>query len=154
MKFLNKILCAYMVIGMLGITSLCCAETSRDKTSIKEVQQETQELLKTLKAYGADQKQEAAQKIQAALDKVDTRIDALEKRVDESWDKMDKAARENARTSLKELRKQRIKVAEQYGSLKNSTANAWEHMKKGFSEAYGALNEAWEKSEKEFGSSE
>jgi hypothetical protein len=39
-----------------------------------------------------------------------------------------------------------------YGSLKSSSAYAWEHTKQGFSEAYNALYESWEKSQKEFGS--
>lgn len=81
---------------------------------------------------------------------LDKRIEELEARVDESWGKMDKAAREKARANLKALRKQRTQVAEWYGSLKSSTGDAWEHMKKGFSDAYKALNDAWEKSEKEF----
>lgn len=152
MKFEKKILCAFMLIGMLGITPLCYAETSSDKTSIEEVKQETQDLLQTLNAYTVDQKDEAIHKTKAALDNLDKRVDALEARVDESWDKMDKAAREKARAGLKALRKQRTQVAEWYGRLKSSTGDAWEHMKKGFSDAYKALNDAWEKSEKEFGS--
>lgn len=145
---------ALVLLGLIGITQpLCYAETSTDKTSIKEVRQEVQDLLKTLDAYTADQKDEAIRKTKTALDKLDKRIDALEARVDESWDKMDQDAREKARGSLKALRKQRNQVAEWYGSLKNSTGNAWDHMKKGFSDAYKALNDGWRKSEDEFDSS-
>ena len=144
-------ICAIVLIGFLGITPLCYAVTSTEKTSIEEVKQETQNLLKTLDAYTTDQKDEAIRKTKTALDKLDKRIDALEARVDESWDKMDKDARKKARDSLKALRKQRNQVAEWYGSLKSSTENAWEHMKKGFSDAYKALNDAWEKSENEIG---
>jgi len=140
------------LIGMLGITPLCYAETSNEKTSIEEIKQETQDLLQALKAYTVDQRDEAIHETKAALNNLDKRIDALETRVDERWDKMDKAAREKARASLKELRKQRTQVAEWYSSLKSSTVDAWEHMKKGFSDAYRALHDAWEKSEKEFGS--
>lgn len=141
----------FMLIAMLGITPLCYAETSSDKTSIKEVEQETQDLIQSLKAYTADHRDEATQKTKAALDKLDKRIDALEKRIDNNWDKMDKTAREKARASLKTLREQRTQVAEWYGSLKNSTVDAWEHMKKGFSDAYRTLHGIWEKTEKEFG---
>jgi len=141
MKFKKKTFCAFMLIGMLGITPLCYAETSSDKTSIDEVKQEAQ-----------DQRDEAIHKTKAALDNLDKHIDALEARVDESWDKMNKAAREKARASLKALRKQRTQVAEWYGGLKNSADDAWGHMEKGFSDAYKSLNDAWKKSEKEFGS--
>ena len=64
---------------------------------------------------------------------------------------MNKAAREKARANLKALRKQRNEVAEWYGGLKASSADAWEHMKKGFSDAYKSLGDAWEKSAQEFG---
>ena len=142
---------AIVLIGILGITPLCYAVTSTEKSPIEEVKQETQKLLQTLDAYTTDQKDEAIHKTKMALDKLDKRIDALEAHVDENWDKMDKDARKKARDSLKALRKQRNQVAEWYGSLKSSTENAWEHMKKGFSDAYKALNDAWEKSENEIG---
>ena len=140
-------------IAILGITPPIYAATSTDKTSTEEVKQETQNFLQTLKAYTADQKDEAIRKARTALDNLDKRIDALEARVDESWDKLNKDSRQKARDSLKALRKQRNQVAEWYGVLKSSTGSAWEHMKKGFSDAYKALGDAWEKSEKEFGSS-
>ncbi len=146
MKYKTKILCALMLIGMLVITPLCYAETS-----IEKVKQETQDFLKTLSAYTIDQREEAVRRAKESLDILDKRIDVLEARFDESWDKMDMAAREKARASLKELHKQRTLVAEWYGSLKSSTGDAWVHMKKGFSDTYKALNAAWEKSEKEFG---
>lgn len=139
-----------MLIAVLGFAPLCYAETPADKTSIKEVKQETQELIQALKAYSADQRDAAIQKSKAALDNLDKRIDALETRIDNNWDKMNKTAREKARASLKSLRQQRVQLAEWYGSFKNSSDGAWEQMKKGFSNAYSAINDAWEKAEKEF----
>jgi len=142
----------FMLIAMLGIAPLCYADKSSEKTSIEDIRQETQELIQALKSYTADQRDEAIQKSKRALENLDRRIDALETRVDNNWDKMDKAAREKARNSLKEVRKQRTRVAEWYGSLKSSSEDAWAHMKKGFSDAYNALYDAWEKSEEEFSS--
>ena len=152
MKFIKTscCLCTLMVIAALGITPLGYGESSSEKTSIEDVRQETQDLIQTLKAYSADQRDEAVKKTKSALDNLDQRIDALEARIDNNWDNMNQATREKARASLKALRKQRTKVAEWYGSLKNSSADAWKHMKQGFSDAYNALYEAWEKSEKEF----
>jgi len=156
MEFKKLTICAFMVTGLLGIVPLCHAETASDKTSTAEVKQKSPDFLhyiETLNTYTVDQRDEVIHKTKAALDDQDKRIDALEASVDESWDKMDMAAREKVRASLKALHRQRIKVAEWYGSLKSSTDDAWEHMKKGFSDAYMDLNDAWEKSEKEFGSS-
>ena len=154
MKF-NKSSCSvltYITIVLLTVTPLCYAETPKDKTSIEDVKQETKDMIRALKDYTADQRDEAIQKTKVALDNLDMRIDALETRIDNSWDKMDKAAREKARAGMKVLRNQRTQAAEWYGGLKSSSTEAWGHMKKGFSDAYKSLYDAWEKSEKEFGS--
>ncbi|TWX66525.1 hypothetical protein [Colwellia sp. C1TZA3] len=142
--------CAFMLIGIMGMTPVVYAKTPTDMTSIEEVKQETQSLIHTLKAYTANQRDEASKKAEAALDNLDNRIDELETSIDDNWDKMNKAARNNARTSLKSLRSQRIEVAEWYGRLKSSSNDAWGQMKTGFSNAYGAVNSAWGKAKKEF----
>jgi len=143
-------ICALMLIGILGVTPLCYAQTENANTSIEEVKKETQDLLQTIGSYTADKRDEAVQKAKEGLNKLDKRIDALEARIDTNWDKMNEAARKEARENLRALRKQRNQVAEWYGSMKTSSADAWDHMKKGFSDAYKALEDAWEKSEKEF----
>jgi hypothetical protein len=148
----SKILFAFTLIGVLGNAPLSFAETSEKNTTVEAVKKETEDLLQSLNAYAADQKNEAVDRTKAALDDLDRRIDALETQIDGNWEKMDKAARDRARAGLKELRRQRTRTAEWYGGLKNSTGEAWGHMKKGFSDAYKDLSEAWEKSEKEFGS--
>lgn len=141
---------ALMLIGILGVTPLCYAQTENANTSIEEVKKETQDLLQTIGLYTADKRDEAVQKAKEGLNKQDKRIDALEARIDTNWDKMNEAARKEARENLRALRKQRNQVAEWYGSMKNNSADAWDHMKKGFSDAYKALDDAWEKSEREF----
>ena len=155
-KTSNSIL---MLIVMILITLTSCTDTSEekkaipeDKTSINEVKQETQDLVQALEAYTADQRDEAVQRAKTALNNLDERIDALEKRIDDNWNQMNEAAREKARANLEALRKQRNQVAEWYESMQTSSADAWDHMKKGFSDAYKALADAWEKSEKEFSS--
>ena len=139
-----------MLIGIIGITPMCYAKTSTDMTSVEEVKQETQDLIQTLKAYTADRRDEAINTTKLALDDLDKRIDALETGIDDNWDMMNKDARKNARTSLKSLRRQRIELAEWYGRLKSSSNDAWGQMKKGFSDAYSAVNGAWGKAKQEF----
>jgi len=155
-----------VLIIVFGIVSGCSDQTStdtkttktdeiaskREKTTAKEVKQEAQDLLQALKGYTADQRDEAIQKTKTALDDLDNRIDALQTRIDNNWDQMNKAAREKARADLKALRKQQTNAAEWYGSLKSSSAGAWEQTKKGFSDAYKDLADAGEKAEKEFDS--
>lgn len=143
-------ICALTLIGILGVTQLCYAQTENANTSIEEVKKETQDLLQTIGSYTADKRDEAVKKAKEGLNKLDKRIDMLEARIDKNWGKMNEAARKEARENLRALRKQRNQVAEWYGSMKISSADAWDHMKKGFSGAYKALEDAWEKSEKEF----
>ncbi|WP_446008468.1 hypothetical protein [Candidatus Electrothrix sp.] len=147
-------ICALILIGILGIVPVCYAQTENSNTSMEEVKKESQDLLKTIGSYTADKKEEALEKTKEGLTKLDKRINALEKSVDKNWDTMSKAARKKSRENLRELRKQRNQVAQWYGSMKASSADAWDHMKEGFSDAYKALENAWEKSEKEFRSNE
>lgn len=140
----------FAVIAMFGLTPVVHAAASSDSTSVKDVQRETKDLIQALKNYTASQKEEAIKKTKTALNNLDQRIDALEARVDKNWDKMNKATREKARASLRAMRRQRTEVAEWYGSLKSSSTDAWDQMKKGFTDAYATLNEAWNKAEKEF----
>ena len=73
-------ICALMLIGILGVTPLCYAQTEHANTSIEEVKKETQDLLQTIGSYTADQRDEAVQKAKQGLDRLDKRIDALEAR--------------------------------------------------------------------------
>ena len=120
-------------------------------TSVEDIKQETAELLEALKAYGTEQRDAAVEQSRAALENLDQRIDALETRMLDQWDEMDQATRSRMRDSLQALREQRTHVAEWYGSLKSSSADAWGQIKQGFSEAYRTLSEDWQKSETEIG---
>lgn len=137
------------MIATICFLPVSYAQASDDKTTIEDVKRETQELISKIKGYTADQRDEAIKQTNQALKKLDNRIDALETTISNNWDQIDKAAREKAQNSLKELRKQRIELAEWYGGLKNSSGSAWEQMKKGFSDAYQNIIDAWEKVKRE-----
>ncbi|MDZ7664726.1 MAG: hypothetical protein U5K27_05260 [Desulfotignum sp.] len=148
-----KISCAICVWGLLIMfvtMPVNFANASEDQTTINAVQQEARDLIEALKAYSADQREEAIERSKRALDILDRRIDELETKIADNWDQMSSAAREKTRESLKTLRKKRNDVAEKYGSLKASSASAWEEMKQGFSEAYQDLSDAWANSVNEF----
>jgi len=147
----SRFTCLLLVLAIFGLTPLCSAAPASDKTSLEDVKKETRDMLQTLKGYSVAQRDEAIAKIKVTLDDLDQRITALEATIDANWEKMDKTARENARARLQELHKERTEVAEWYGNLKNSSAEAWEQTKRVFSDAYKNLNDAWEKSEEEFG---
>ena len=144
-----------MTVALLGMAHPGYADAPPPaKPTAEEVRQKLAESADAVKSYSVDKRDEAARKAKAALDVLDARIVALEEEVDRNWEKMDKAARERARGTLRALREQRVKVAEWYGALKNSSAGTWEEMKKGFSDAYKSLQHGWEKAERELRSKE
>ncbi|MDA3821174.1 MAG: hypothetical protein PF450_00990 [Bacteroidales bacterium] len=147
----NHSILRWMLTAMIVITLIGCTDSSEnkkaiseDKTSINEVKQEMQDFIQALGTYTANQRDEAIESTKTALDELDKRIDALETRIDNNWDQMNKVAQEKARANLKALRKQRTEVGVWYSKLETSSANAWEHTKKGFSDAYKNLSDAWE----------
>ncbi|MBR9882588.1 MAG: hypothetical protein GYB21_02585 [Oceanospirillales bacterium] len=143
-----------VLIGALGIAQPCYAQAEKDSASIEEVKRDTQELIKSIGSFTADKKDQAVEEAKDSLNKLDQRIDALQAKIDQNFDDMSDAARQEAREDMKTLRKLRNKTAEWYGSMKTSSADAWDQMKKGFSNAYKDLAEAWEKSEKALGSNQ
>ncbi len=144
-----------LIVSMIAVMVFCFmpivqAQSGNDTVTAQDVKKETKELINTLQQYTVEQRDQAVKEADQALKKVDSRMDALESRVDNEWDQMTQAAREKARANLKALRQQRNELAEWYGSFKNSSAGAWEQMKKGFSDAYQAMSDSWEKAKSEF----
>ncbi|TFH07498.1 MAG: hypothetical protein E4H07_09010 [Nitrosomonadales bacterium] len=140
-----------LAAALLSIASQIYAnEDSTEKTTTIEIQQKAGEATNAIKNYTVEKRDEAVKKVEANLNSLDTRIEALEARIDKNWNKMDETARERARGTLTALRKKRVQVAEWYGGLKNSSTEAWEHMKEGFSDAYSSLRNSWEKAKNEY----
>ncbi|NVK42819.1 MAG: hypothetical protein HWE39_16370 [Oceanospirillaceae bacterium] len=153
----TKSVLATLLAILLSATALFAqADAHGDETasqsapSLQDVQQEAKAFLQTLRAYSADQKDEAVESSGRALEELDQRIEKFEAWIAAQWDEMDQATRDEAQETLREMRRQRIELAEWYGSMKGSSADAWDHMKQGFSDAYGAMQKAWEKSVQEY----
>mgnify|MGYP003669376814 FL=1 len=118
-------------------------------SSVDKLKQQSQELGETLQEYGADQKDQAEDAINRTLAALDKRIAELESELSENWDDMSSVARERSQESLASLREQRERVQAWYNELKASSASAWERAKKGFSDAYDALSEQWNETERD-----
>jgi len=146
----NTLILTMIALMMFCFMSIAQAQSGNDTVAAQDVKKETQELINTLQQYTADQRDQAVKEADQSLKKLDGRIDKLESRVDNNWDKMTQAARQKARANLKALRQQRNELAEWYGSFKNSSAGAWEQMKKGFSDSYQAMSTSWEKAKSEY----
>jgi hypothetical protein len=137
-----------MLVGILGISSFCYAETNSTQTSIEEVKKESQDLLKSINSYTVDKKDEAVKKAKESLSKLDKLIASQQAKLDKNWDGMNETAREKAADNLTALREQRDQVSRWYSSLKTSSVDTWQRMKKGYSDAYNALEQSWEESGK------
>lgn len=151
MQYIRKI-----IITMLGVfllaAPLSAAGQTDNETSFKEVKQQTKELMQSFESYTIDKKDEALKNAESAMNELDKNIDQLENRVDNKWDSMTSKARKEAKEDLRELRKARNELAENFGSLKESSKDAWERIKTGFTGAYEKLANSWEKAEQEFSS--
>jgi hypothetical protein len=96
------------------------------------------------------QRDEATKSAKAALDDMDAGIRRLERKLEREWDQMDAAARKKARATLDALRRERNELAEWYGGLKYSSAEAWDEVKSGFAKSYDDLKGAFGKARKAF----
>lgn len=126
------------------------AETAGGESALKDVKQEVAEAFQAVKDFSLKQKNEAVKKSKDLLDDLDTRLEALEGSLDKKWDRMDQKAREQSRTTLKSLRKQRDQVAERYYELKYSSGRSWEKIKKGFVDSYRSISDSFSQAAKEF----
>jgi hypothetical protein len=125
---------------VVGLTAFACllavapsrlAAQSTDRPTAEEVKKEVGEAVDAIGAYSAARRDEALARAQPTLDRLDQQIDRLEDRLAVEWDRMDRTARERARTALKELRKRRTDLAEWSGRMRESSAGAWEQVREG-----------------------
>lgn len=147
----SKRIAALILIGLGAIPLLAfAAEPPAGKTTAKEVSKKIDETGKAIRDYTVAQRDEATRSAKAALDDLDRLIGQMERRLDRDWERLDEAARKNARATLSALRRQRNELAEWYGGLKHSSAEAWEQVKAGFVKSYEALRESFAKARKQF----
>ena len=151
---IKKVSCnaiAFVPIFFLMIAGIAIAgQNVAEKTTAEEVRQEVGEALEALKGYSVERRDEALEKGKLAIDALDARIEETEDRVRRKWNQMDQAAREKAQAGLKSLRTKRNELAEWYGGMKQSSADAWEHVKKGFLESYEVLSKAYDEAVRKF----
>jgi hypothetical protein len=149
-KILSLMTAATLSMGQLSYAAEHAPPKEESaKTSAEETRQIPADAAEEIMNYSADMRGEAVRKAKAALDALDAHINTLEGEVDSNWEKMDKAARDRARGTLRAIREQRIKAAEWYGGLINSSVNTWEEVKYGFLGAYKSLLHALDMAERE-----
>jgi hypothetical protein len=121
-----------------------------DQTTAAEVRKEIGHTLQTIGSYTAEQRDAAVAKAKDALAKTDARIEQLQQTIDKHWQTMSEEARQQARQTQSDLQKQRVAIAEWYGRMQQSSAGAWEEIKKGFSKSYQDLESSIAKAREKF----
>src|SRR2546421_12787773 len=98
-----------LALGALlaGPLSSFAEETPAKKPTAKDVSEKAKETGRKIKDYTVAQRDEAVKQAKAELDDADVRIRRLERKLDADWDKMDQAARKNARAALNRMRRER-----------------------------------------------
>lgn len=132
------------------VSAFFAGQTLADDTRMKDIEREMKDLTQAIKSYSAEQRDKAVSKAKSAMEKLDGRIEAMQRQLDKEWDQMDQSARQKMRASLHTLRTERNELAEWYGGLKHSSAEAWEEVKEGFLESYHTLGDAFERARNEF----
>jgi len=149
-----KTRCLFSVAVVTALTCasapIATAQSADSDTEAKSVRKEASDVFVALEDYSIDQKDAAMSKAKAALDELDADIDALEASIRERSNQMTEATRKKADEALTDLRNRRSQVTQWYGELEQSSREAWNHVKEGFSSSYSALRDAWKMARKEF----
>ena len=142
---------ALALVALVAVPLLpLAADPPASKTTAKEVSRKVGDAGKAIKDYSVAQRDEAIKSAKAALDDADRRIGRLEQKLENEWQRMDQTARDKARATMRMLRRERNELAEWYGGLKHSSAEAWEEVKAGFAKSYEVLRGSFVKAAKEF----
>lgn len=140
-----------VVMLMLPCATISFASHHKEgKTTATEVKQKAASTYEALEDYTLEQRDEAVAAAEKKLATLDEQIDVLQNDLDTRWQTMNQATREKTREMIRKLNKEREDVAEWYGGMRHSSAEAWEEVKKGFADSYDRLERAFQNARKDF----
>jgi TolA-binding protein len=146
----HSFLAVLVIMAVLALSLASCTQSDEDGTTAQDVEEETTQLISTIRQYTAEQRDEAIDEASQALEKLDGQINELESRIDRNWDTMSEQTRQQARDNLERLRERRSELADWYDNFRNSSAGAWDEMKAGFTGAYRVMSDSWVNAKREF----
>lgn len=123
--------------------------THDDEVEMQLLAQEMDATATAIKQYSVEQREQALLQIKTTLNKFDAQIAHLEQQLRKRAGLMDKRAYDKASATLLKIKDHREQVAEWYDNMHNSTAATWQNVKRGFLKSYVALQEAFDKVQKE-----
>ena len=139
MKHLTHILLLTSLLVMAGP-----AHAGSDEAGSREsMSRQWHETMTALEAYSAEQRDKALEAGRKTLEAMDRRLDKMETWTQTHWDALSAQARQERKEMLTALRRQRNEVAEWYGGMKHSSADAWGDVRQGFIESYDKLQNAY-----------
>jgi len=117
--------------------------SAQSQESFETLKQKWNETMDALGSYTAEQREQALKSGRETLDAMDERLEMMETWTKQHWDTMSEETRDERTAMLKEMREQRNNVAEWFGGMKHSSADAWDSAKQGFIKSYGELQKAY-----------
>lgn len=138
---------AFLLVMLMSLAQAVNAQGENDEGTMDAVREAMQSLSQDLTEANAEQREELMTDIEGVLSVVDDRLMTLENRLEEKWDTADRLARVQAQTAVASLRRERARVLEWYGRMKDSRDGTWESMKDGFDDSFNDLSDAWKSAE-------
>jgi len=124
--------------AILAFASLLSAPAiqAADPGSLEHLRDQWSQTVSSLKAFSAEQRDEALASADRSIKLLDQQIETLENEARDGWQDLSEEARAKQRQSLDALRRQRNQLSEWVGSMKSGSKSAWEDSKQGFISTY------------------
>jgi len=143
MTFLMTLRAGALAVGIAAFALSSAAQDTGALTTTDDVRFEISQAMEAIAAYSEQERDQALAGARAAMTGLDAEIERREEAVRENWAEMSDATRDTARARLRDLREARNRLSERYGALETGASGAWDELKSGFSNAWGAFSEAW-----------
>jgi hypothetical protein len=143
-----------IILGALTATLFVAIPVTlaRRMSAARRVRHHASKAVEALKDLTAEQRDEALGQAKATIDQLDEKIEDLQQALYERWDQMDQTSRNRTRHVLDTLGRERTQVAQWYGAMMQSSAQAWNDVKLGFMKSFTDLNASFQQAREEFGS--
>jgi chromosome segregation ATPase len=142
MTFLMTLRAGAFAVGIAAFALSSAAQDTGALTTTDDVRSEISQAMEAIAAYSEQERDQALAGARAAMTGLDAEIERREEAVRENWAEMSDATRDTARARLRDLREARNRLSERYGALETGASGAWDELKSGFSNAWGAFSEA------------
>jgi hypothetical protein len=143
MTFLMTLRAGALAVGIAAFALSSAAQDTGALTTTDDVRSEISQAMEAIAAYSEQERDQALAGARAAMTGLDAEIERREEAVRENWAEMSDATRDTARARLRDMREARNRLSERYGALETGASGAWDELKSGFSNAWGAFSEAW-----------